>query len=225
MPILLVRPISDYGSTYNPSSLWTAVPSGDNYAVVDDVEADGDLTYSNAPSSQSNFLFNLPNIEVGTGHINSVTLYSSARRTNSGYARYAASIYTHNTTYINGHRYNIPYTYTLYSHTYTVNPHTSKPWNYIELADLKAGYFGVGDPGKGATYLYITQFYVEIDYSLTITEQNKYLVPFDKRAEIIAKETRAVKVPKKQRLEIIAEETRTAKMPKNSTQYTIKVYK
>jgi hypothetical protein len=135
---------------------------------VDEATADDNTTYvyTTAASYQRD-LYNLPAHSVGSGTINSITIYFRIAINYSGTTVYAKPSQKSGTTVTDGTEVTRTgaITYLTYSQTYTTNPATGVAYTWDEIdalqigVCLKSGIYGISAR--------CTQVYVEVDYTVS----------------------------------------------------------
>jgi len=144
--------------------------SGDspNYRCVDEEEADGDSTYVYAytffGTNEEIDTYNMQNHSVGTGIINSVTVYVRSRSYPSAGINAAQTVIrTYGTDHF-GIKTSLPASYTELSTNWATNPYTDSAWTWDEIDALEAG---VKQYALGYLSARTTQVYVAVSYSGT----------------------------------------------------------
>jgi len=129
---------------------------------VDEVTADEDTTYVYTTATAALDTYNIPDHSVGSGAINSVTVYIRSRGTKADKHEVQTVLRTHGTNYFGTLEANIPDTYADYFTVYTTNPYTTDNWTWDEIDAMEIGVRQYNDgPGEPRT----TQVYVEVDYT------------------------------------------------------------
>ena len=140
---------------------------GDNYDRVDEVVSDDDGSYvSLAIVTWTRDLYNLDD-SVGTGTINSVTVYAKGRESqSSGFAWLVTGIKTLGTI-DDSTNLALTTSYADKSETFTTNPVTGNPWTWTEVDALQAGVRLRCETGYGDARC--TQVWVVVDADPTVT--------------------------------------------------------
>jgi hypothetical protein len=135
-----------------------------NYRCVDDVTPDEDTTYVwPGVGGLRRDTYATEDSGVGTGTINSVTLYFRARLAGSCPTHTASTqLLTHGTLYP-GANVTLTGSYADYSTVYTTNPNTGSAWTWTEVNDMEIGIGITGcSPGNEP---FVTQVWAVVDYS------------------------------------------------------------
>jgi hypothetical protein len=136
---------------------------------VDEETADDNTTYvyTTATSYQRD-LYNLPAHSVGSGTINSITIYFRIAISNSLYIVYAKPSQKSGATVTDGTEVTRTSagatTYLTYSQTYTTNPATGVAYTWDEIDALEIGLQLHSNNSSGSGRC--TQVYVEVDYTV-----------------------------------------------------------
>lgn len=135
---------------------------GENYQMVYEESSDGDATFVwRAGSSFSDDLFELED-HVGSGVINSVTVFTMSRESqSSGTGSHRAMIKSGTTTTISGGTV-LTTSYVSKARKYSTNPDTDNSWTWEEIDDLQAGVGLYKQTGYGTARC--TQVWVVVDY-------------------------------------------------------------
>jgi len=151
------------------NALTTLHPGGGEsaYQNVDEVEADDDNTYVTG-TDEDDIEF-LETYEVsapsGTGTINKITVYARVK----GYGEdttISAMTMVKAATFTGAGAVELEEaTWTTISHEYGTNPTTEQAWTWEDIAALQIGVFFEGTFVEEALEAYLTQIYVEIDYT------------------------------------------------------------
>ena len=135
-----------------------------NYRCVDDVTPDENATYVwPGTAGERRDTYATEDSSVGTGTINSVTLYFRARLAGSCPTHTAnTQLLTHSTLYA-GTSETLTGSYADYSTVYTTNPDTGSAWTWAEVNDMEIGIGITGcSPGNEP---FVTQVWAVVDYS------------------------------------------------------------
>jgi hypothetical protein len=135
-----------------------------NYRCVDDVTPDENATYVWPGMFGLRIdTYATEDSSVGTGIINSVTLYFRARLAGSCPTHTAnTQLLTHSTLYA-GTSETLTGSYADYSTVYTTNPNTGSAWTWTEVNDMEIGIGITGcSPGNEP---FVTQVWAVVDYS------------------------------------------------------------
>jgi len=145
----------------------------DHWAAVDEEEADDTTTciYDGVQGQRDSFAFEDLNQAGATINWVQVTVRAKSTATAEHevgiFYREASTDYANETTQVaDDSAYQ---TYSLAAWKYTTNPATSNPWTPSEIDAMEWGVKMAVDGGKGS--LYITQVYVEVDYTAGATEK------------------------------------------------------
>jgi hypothetical protein len=112
------------------------------------------------PSEQMD-TYNLEDHSLGTGTINSITVYVISKGTNAENTHAAETVIrTHGNDYFGDYTL-LPTSYTELSTTYTTNPYTSSAWTWDEIDALQAG---VKHYDNGSGGIRTTQVYIYVNY-------------------------------------------------------------
>jgi hypothetical protein len=146
-------------TSQNPASTY-------HWDKVDEVTPDGDTTcvYMQVASYQRD-LYNLPAHSVGSGTINSITIYFCVGNHSADQAAYAKPSQRSGTTTTDGTEVTKTgaVSYQTFSQTYTINPATGLPYTWDEIDALQVG---VCLKSVSASYIAkCTQVYVEVAYT------------------------------------------------------------
>lgn len=135
--------------------------SGAHWEKVDEASADENATYIRSDTTEhARDLFILPAHSVGSGTINSVTIYYRMRCWSG--AAYGKPSQKSGITVTDGGEQSFPASFATKSQTYTENPATSSAYTWGEIDDLQ-----IGVTLKQLTNSALcTQVYVEVDYTL-----------------------------------------------------------
>ncbi len=142
--------------------------SGANWDKVDEAVADDDTTYVKAVStSYLRDLYNLPAHSVGSGTINSITIYFCIATALSNKTAYAKPSQKSGTTVTDGTEVSKTgvTTYETFSQTYTTNPATGAAYTWDEIDALQIGLQLKISSTAGSSAAKCTQVYVEVDYT------------------------------------------------------------
>ena len=152
-----------------------------NYSCVDENgSGDGDTTRNEGyPAVGGQWLYDLyslPDHASESGTINKVTIYIRHRRWDSGLTTGAGrTVIKTNSTEDRGSTETPPDgTYVLHYKEYTQNPNTSAAWTWGEVDALQVGYNGYAEYDaemKNSSRTYVTQVWVEVDYTVAVTFQ------------------------------------------------------
>jgi hypothetical protein len=136
--------------------------SGEHWDKVDEETADDDSTYvRDYPVDYVRDLYNLPAHSVGSGTINSITIYFRIRAySGTGYAKPSQKS---GGTVTDGTEQTCTTSYETKSQTYTTNPATGAAYTWDEIDALQIGVCVKQTSSTSRTYC--TQVYVEIDYT------------------------------------------------------------
>jgi hypothetical protein len=151
----------------------TAVGDTPNWKCVDEETADDDTTYvyrveSGFYTSSKYDTYAIQNHSLGSGTINSVTIYIRCKMSGSPYSTHWAktAIRTHDTNYY-GSQNNLGTSYVNYNTQYTTNPYTGSAWTWDEVDAMEAGVQLAGDVSLQSR---CTQVWVVVDYTSQIPE-------------------------------------------------------
>jgi hypothetical protein len=141
-----------------------APASGAHWDKVDDESPDETSTcIFQGTSSYERDLYNIPNHSVGSGIINSIRIYFRFRSILSGHTAYAKPSQKSGDTITDGdEKTESNGVYTTFSQEYITNPATGNPWTWDEIDALQ---IGASIKGTHPYVVYLTQVYVEIDYT------------------------------------------------------------
>ena len=163
MAVETLRPSGAGNECAWPGEVGAACPN--HYQNVDEAVSDDATTMIQQGTVNTTVrdLYDIPAHSVGSGTINSVTVYINARRgaVITGWAK--PSIRTHATDY-DGDEKTLTDSWVLYSHEWTDNPNTETAWTWDEIDALEIGVQG-RKTTAAADKVYITQVYVEVDYT------------------------------------------------------------
>jgi hypothetical protein len=131
---------------------------------VDDATPDGDTTcVQEYRATYYRDLYNLPAHSVGSGTINSITIYFCIASADSAKHAYAKPSQKSGTTVTDGtQQTQAGTTYSTKSQTYTTNPATGVAYTWDEIDALQIGVCLHGDSNY---YSRCTQVYVEVNYT------------------------------------------------------------
>lgn len=142
-------------------------PSGGaNYSCVDEAVANDDTDYVRNNSTSETYLkdtYNIPNSSIGTGTINSVTVYCRSRK--EGSTSYAYPVIRTHDTYYYGSALTLTTSYQDHSKEWTTNPNTGLAWTWDEINALEIGVYLVKIASSYKPRC--TQVYVVIDYTVS----------------------------------------------------------
>jgi type II secretory pathway pseudopilin PulG len=132
-----------------------------NYQCVNESSSDDDATIViRAAGSYSEDVYSLDDPVIGSGTIDSVTVYCRARKTkNQG--SIIVRVYVNSTSYGVAAQ-NLTDSYADYFEIWTTNPATGSPWTWVEINNLQAGLRLSGQNSNWPAYC--TQIWVVVDY-------------------------------------------------------------
>lgn len=140
--------------------------SGAHWDKVDDVTPDEDSTFViTTYTGYTRDLYNLPAHSIGSGTINSITIYFRIRSNSSIYPAYGKASQKSGAIVTDGTEETQPDTYGTKSQTYTTNPATGSAYTWAEIDALQ---IGVSLRASSGQSVLCTQVYVEVDYAITV---------------------------------------------------------
>jgi len=140
--------------------------AGNHWADVDEAVADNSTTYVyQSTISYLRDLYNLPAHSVGSGVINSITIYFRIRSGYTTTTAYAKPSQKSGATTTDGTEQTVTgTTWTTKSQTYNTNPTTSAAYTWDEIDALQIG-IQLKHSNAGFYNSRCTQVYVEVDYT------------------------------------------------------------
>ena len=148
--------------------------AGAHWEKVDEVVADGDTTYlyNYDPGKYTRDLYNLPAHSVGSGTINSVTVYIRVK-SGAGGGYFYPCLKSGTTTDDGAAKLTHSYWET-FSHQWNANPDDSAAWEWADIDDLQIGIYSYEQFGYTN---FCTQVYVEISYAVAIPTVTTGTIP------------------------------------------------
>ena len=141
--------------------------SDEHWDKVADVSADDFSTYIYTKTTGYYMdLYNIPDHSVGSGTVNSVTVYFrfAGDSNGDGYISYAkAAIETNGTVYEGSEESQTGQTFDTRSYQWTTNPDTGSAWTWDEIDALQIGVSLKTQ--TGVSFVYCTQVYVVVNYT------------------------------------------------------------
>lgn len=150
----------------------------DHWDAVNEAVADGFTTFlaDNCDDVFHTDTFGLPNSGVGAGVINSVKVYVVANYEGTGAnGRLKLAVYT-NSALHEGSEETAIADWTSYDKTWVTNPETTNPWTWAEINALEAGISVKGKIGGVGGDVYVTQVYVEVDYTPAVGRSLGFII-------------------------------------------------
>jgi len=132
---------------------------------VDETPADDATSYVSVYNDDKYDLYNLPAHSVGSGVINSITVYQRSRESGAN-GQSCSVIKTGGTVYYGGWDA-LTTSYQDFSEVWATNPKTGVAWTWDDIDALQIGVRL--DEISGSVYVICTQVYVVIDYTVIIT--------------------------------------------------------
>ena len=148
--------------------------AGNHWADVDEAVKDDDTTrVYNTTTTWQRDLYNLPAHSVGSGTINSITVYGYFRRsTSQDQTSGKIAIKTGGTAYEGtAFDFALPDIYVIKSETWNTNPNTSAAWTWDEIDALQIGIVLRRSHSASGSSCSCTQLWIEVDYTPPVTEQ------------------------------------------------------
>ena len=144
----------------------TPFGEANNWECVDEATSDENTTYVWMENSWPTFIKDLYTLDdhVGSGTINSVTVYTVSRETISGGRATQRTIIKSGTTTDEGGAAALITSWRTRTDIYTLNPDTGNPWTWAEVDALQAGVGLRGETGYGSKSR-CTQVYVEVNWT------------------------------------------------------------
>jgi len=142
---------------------------GEHWDKVKETPPDDDATYvenKNGPvGTWQRDLYAIPNSSIGSGTINSVTVYMRSKHNAPTADAPTIQIKTHTTVYDGAHGTGDPWN--TVSTEWTTNPYTGNPWTWDEIDDLEIG-VKCGGSTYSPDWVRCTQLYVVVTYGLSV---------------------------------------------------------
>jgi len=170
----ILRPTRD-GSELD----WIAVPHALDYENVKEEIADEDATYVRADKKsplafvRDRYIHSPAPLSAMIGYINYIKLHARIREESPGPNKYVTSLFRFNSfnssigvSYIASKDTPLCLSYHTRTHTLKTNPTTGLPWAWGNFYIWEFG--GRGYVLSTGHYIYMTQFYIEVNYSLTL---------------------------------------------------------
>ena len=135
----------------------------DHYTCVDEATYDTG-SYVSETNNAGVDLYAIANHSIGSGTINSVTVYAVGKWSGSYDGLLKLAIKTHSSSYYSANWKTLTTSWVEYSEQWTNNPNTGVAWTWDEIDAMQAGIQLYGDTSSTA---YCTQVYVVVNYNAT----------------------------------------------------------